>query len=283
MKRLKIYFISLCVLFCVASPVQEASGQSVFAVTVGTGMASGRLFPKQETKGMWGKFQAGFSWRYYSLPKVVGCIGVDVEWIQRGFSYAPYASMYEEKSDYRYYTRNLNSIMIPIVWQPHVYMFKRHFRLYLEAAFTVSYNFAATFDNREPFTFGPFAPSDAGDRISGKYDLRIERDNRFGYGLAGGGGFDILIKQIEFGVRVRYNFGYSDIMKNRNKYYDNTLDQEKKPGENPFWYTPLRSPLDNLTISLRVGFRMNKEGFKSWTARKNPKIKNKNPEIFKLD
>lgn len=45
-----------------------------------------------------------------------------------------------------------------------------------------------------------------------------------GYGLAGGGGVAVLVKQLEFSVRVRYYFGYSDLLRNHNKYAGNTTD-----------------------------------------------------------
>lgn len=246
----------------VALQTTIASAQHTLAVTTGCGMATARLYPAQEMRPIWGTWQSGVSWRYYSLPRFVGCIGLDLNWMQRGFSYAPYASIYEDKKQYKYYRRNYNTLMIPVVWQPHFYLIKNHLRVYLEAAVTFSYNFAATFENGEPYTFG--SASGQGSVIKGKYDMRPERDNRFCYGLAGGAGFDLLFGQLEVGVRARYDFGFSDIMRNRNKYYDNGLDQQNKPGENPFWYTPLRSPLDNLIISLKVGWRFNKTGFDSW-------------------
>lgn len=37
-------------------------------------------------------------------------------------------------------------------------------------------------------------------------DFKVVRDNRWGYGLAGGGGVAVLVKQLEFSVRVRYYF-----------------------------------------------------------------------------
>lgn len=241
----------------------RAKAQSVFAVTGGAGMATSRLYPSQETRPIWGTGQAGLSWRYYSLPRFVGGIGVDLEWLQSGFSYAPYASIYENKKDYKYYRRNVNTLMVPIVWQPHFYMLKNSVRIYLDAAVTFSYYFSSTFENREIYTFGSMIGQGL-EVIEGKYNMRTERDNRFGYGLAGGVGIDFLIKQVEIGIRGRYYFGFSDILKNRNKYYDNGLDQTLYPGENPFWYSPLRSPLDNIAISLRVGFRLNKKGFDEW-------------------
>ena len=275
MKRFfTITTLALAALVCF---IGRAEAQHVVAVTTGTGMATSRIYPAQETRPIWGTWQAGVSWRYYSLPRFVGGVGIDLDWMQRGFSYAPYASIYEDKKDYKYYRRNVNTMMLPVVWQPHVYMFKNHLRIYLEAAVTFSYNFASSFENHERYTFGSQMSSGV-EVIKGKYHMRTERDNRFGYGLAGGGGLDLLFNQIEVGVRVRYDFGFSDILKNRNKYYDNKLDQELYPGENPFWHTPLRSPLDNLTISLRVGFRFNKAGFDEWFY----KPTKKNKEVIKF-
>ncbi|MBR5885429.1 MAG: outer membrane beta-barrel protein [Alistipes sp.] len=267
----KVLYIFTFTLFVALFSCNTAKAQSVVAVTTGCGMATSRLYPAQETRPIWGAWQAGLSWRYYSLPRFIGGIGVDLDWMQRGFSYAPYASIYENKKDYKYYRRNVNTLMVPLVWQPHFYMFQNHLRVYLEAAVTFSFNFASSFVNREPYTFGSMAGQ--GDVIEGKYHMRSERDNRFGYGLAGGGGIDLIFGQMEFGVRVRYDFGFSDILKNRNKYYDNGLDQKTNPGENPFWYSPLRSPLDNLTISLRVGFRFNKAGFEEWYHKPNKRSK----------
>ena len=275
MKR--FFKITALILFALACHIGRAEAQHVVAVTTGAGMATSRIYPAQETRPIWGTWQAGVSWRYYSLPRFVGGVGIDLDWMQRGFSYAPYASIYEDKKDYKYYRRNVNTMMLPVVWQPHVYMFKNHLRIYLEAAVTFSYNFASSFENHERYTFGSQMSSGV-EVIKGKYHMRTERDNRFGYGLAGGGGLDLLFNQIEVGVRVRYDFGFSDILKNRNKYYDNKLDQELYPGENPFWYTPLRSPLDNLTISLRVGFRFNKAGFDEWFY----KPTKKNKEVIKF-
>lgn len=228
-------------------------------------------------KPIWGTYQAGFSWRYYSPQRFIACFGIDFELLQRGFSFAPYPHLYEDKKDYKYYTRTLNSFIIPIVWQPHFYLFKKHLRVYLEAAPTFSFNFASKFHNDEKYSIKIDGSVDA--PISGKYDFRTERDNRFSFGLRGGAGFDLIFGQVEVGVRAMYDFGYSDILRNRNKYYDNGLDSETKPGENPFYYTPLRSPLDNLTISMKVGFRIGKAGFKEWEW-KRPNFP-KNKEVFK--
>ncbi len=272
-------FIKILTLVLVlsASAIAESSAQHTIAVTGGSGFATARPYPDQVMKPIWGTYQAGISWRYYSMPRFIACFGIDVELLQRGFSFAPYPHLYEKKKDYKYYTRKLNSIMIPIVWQPHFYLFKRHLRIYLEAAPTFSFNFASTFRNDEKYSININGTVNA--PISGKYNFRLERDNRFSYGLRGGAGFDLIFGQVEVGVRAMYDFGYSDILRNRTKYYSNNLDSETKPGENPFYYTPLRSPLDNLTISMKVGFRIGKAGFKEWEW-KRPNFP-KNKEVFK--
>ncbi len=255
----------------------ESRAQHTVAVTGGSGFATARPYPDQEMKPIWGTYQAGFSWRYYSPQRFIACFGIDFELLQRGFSFAPYPHLYEDKKDYKYYTRTLNSFIIPIVWQPHFYLFKKHLRVYLEAAPTFSYNFASKFHNDEKYSIKIDGSVDA--PISGKYEFRTERDNRFSFGLRAGLGFDLIFGQVEVGVRGMYDFGYSDILRNRNKYYDNGLDSVTKPGENPFYYTPLRSPLDNLTISMKVGFRIGKAGFKEWEW-KRPNFP-KNKEVFK--
>ena len=107
----------------------------------------------------------------------------------------------------------------------------------------------------------------------GDYTFKTPRDNRWGYGLAGGGGIALLIDRFELNFRVRYYFGYADILRNRNRYADHGIDGS----ENPFAQTPMRSPLDNLMISVGVNFRFNKEGFETWKPR--PK-RAKAPEAF---
>ena len=89
MKR--FFTVTTFVLFALLCHTGTARAQHVVAVTTGTGMATSRLYPAQEMRPIWGAWQAGVSWRYYSLPRFVGGFGIDLDWMQRGFSYAPYA------------------------------------------------------------------------------------------------------------------------------------------------------------------------------------------------
>ena len=232
---------------------EQASAQHTLTLTGGSGVSTARFYPAEMTKWLWGSETAGLSWRYYSdKPRFVGCVGVDLEFLERGFSHG-YAYTSEIKDDkeirtYQYYTRNINSLMLPIVWQPHFYLAQNRLRLYIEAAFVLSFNISANYSYEN-------------DRFpAGKYEWKVPRDNRFGYGLSGGAGFAVLLGQVELGIKAKYNFGYSDIMKNRNKYYSNTTDGR----ENPFYYTPLRSPLDNINVMFTIGWRFNKRGFDEW-------------------
>ena len=232
---------------------QSAQAQHTVGVFGGTASATARFFPKQDMKSIWGLGNFGASWRYYSLPRFVGAVGADLELLQRGFSYGyTYKTFLDEKGneqrEYSYYTRQLNSLMVPLVWQPHFYMVNNHVRVYLEAALTFSYNFG-----------GDYSYSDKDE--SGKYDWRIERDNHWNYGLAGGGGIALLLGRYEVGFRARYYYGYADLLRNRNKYYDNATDGP----ENPFSYTPLKSPIDNLTFNITLAYRFNPDGFLEWT------------------
>lgn len=260
MKATRYTRIILSALFAVVALLssERASAQHTLSVTGGTGASYARFYPTEVTKFVWGCESLGLSWRFYSpKPRFVGAVGLDLEYLQRGFSYAYYDFPEIETDEYgnrkvihhyQYYTRRVNSLMMPFVWQPHVYAARNHLRLYVEAAIVFSYNISSSYEYQN-------------DRYpAGKYEWKIPRDNRFGYGLSGGLGFAILLGQVEVGMKAKYDFGYSDILKNRNKYYSNDTDGR----ENPFGYQPLRSPMDNLTFSVTLGWRFNARGFDEW-------------------
>ena len=256
--KIIIFILGLAAMVC----SQEVMAQHTLGFTMGYGMSNGRLQPEKEMKALWGSYTGGLSWRYYTAQRFVGGFGIDLEFLQQGFSFAQNTAQVEDPSEYIYYTRKVNSLVMPIVWQPHFYLLHHRIRVYFEAAATFSYNLSSTYENGMAQT-------------KGDYEFKLARDNRWGYGLAGGAGISVLIKQFEINVRARYYFGYSDIVRNRNKYADNTMDGP----ENPFYATPLRSPLDNMTISVGMSYRFNKEGFKSWKPRQK---KAKNKEVFKF-
>ena len=75
---------------------QGVAAQHTLGFTAGYGMASARFDPKQEMKGMWGIYTAGLTWRYYGAQRFVGGFGIDLEFLQQGFSFATNASLVEE-------------------------------------------------------------------------------------------------------------------------------------------------------------------------------------------
>jgi hypothetical protein len=256
-RNIRIILSSILVIVAALS-TQHASAQHTLTVTGGTGASYARFYPTEVTKWIWGCESFGLSWRFYSpKPRFVGAVGLDLDYVQRGFSYAYYdnpETVVDEFGNqktihhYEYYTRRINSLMLPFVWQPHIYAARNHLRIFAEAAVVFSYNISSSYEyqnNKFP---------------SKEYEWKVPRDNRFGYGLSGGVGFAVILGQAEIGLKAKYDFGYSDILKNRNKYYSNSTDGR----ENPFYYSPLRSPVDNISAMITVGWRFNKRGFDSW-------------------
>ena len=79
---------SVLVMVAVLS-THHASAQHTLSVTGGTGASYARFYPTEVTKWIWGCESIGLSWRFYSpKPRFVGAIGLDLDYLQRGFSYA---------------------------------------------------------------------------------------------------------------------------------------------------------------------------------------------------
>ncbi len=256
--------IVLSVMLLLASTMLHA--QHTFGIMGGYGTASESIYPSVTGRTMYGLPNGGVSWRTYSEQSVVGCFGLDLHYMQRGFSLAPYTPTTTEGEEVEldYYTRKINSIMLPIVWQPHFYMLERRVRVFFEAAATFSYDFSSTYDNDYERQLALDYGGEDDGSYSGTYEYMTARDNRFGYGLAGGGGLALLFGRFEILGRVRYYFGLSDVVRNRTKYYSNMIDG----AENPFSVSPIRSSINNLIINFGVNYHFGPEGFASWGVKK---------------
>ena len=78
----------------------EVYAQHTLGVFGGAGMATVRLYPKKEQRQLFPVINGGLSWRYYSMPRYVGCVGADLEYMQRGFSFGyTYTSKYDDACD----------------------------------------------------------------------------------------------------------------------------------------------------------------------------------------
>ncbi|MFI3324260.1 MAG: PorT family protein [Rikenellaceae bacterium] len=252
------------IFICLASlllAIGSLQAQNTFGFTQGFGSGFVRSYPSIESKSIYGLSTTSLQWRNYSPTLFVGCFGIDVELMERGFAYAPYTVTNntddgKKASELLYYYRYINSVMVPIVWQPHIYAFHNRVRIFGDASVTFGYNYYSEYKNELYQSYYPSA-----DDWEGEYEMRSERDNSFSYGLAFGGGITYLHGRYEFQVSMRYYFDYSDILKNRTQYYSNNTDGP----ENPFSYTPLRSPIDNINIKVGVSYRVGKaNGYSSW-------------------
>lgn len=215
------------------------SGQHYFGVRAGVGSGSSRVYPQREMGTVWGLKSAGVAWKYYSAEPFVGGIEVDALWMRQGWREFHMATLpgQEERERTGYYQRTVDVVMVPVMWQPHVYMFGQRMRFFLDLGVTASYIMSSEFRDVD---------FEQGVLSEGKYDLKLTRDNRAGYGLVGGGGLGWIHGRMELFAEARYYIGYSDILKNRNKYEVN----------------PLRSPLDGVQIQVGAFFRLGK-GIKS--------------------
>ncbi len=270
---MKRYIIILASIILVSITTTQA--QHTFGVVGGYGSGSESIYPDVEAQGLYGLKTFGVSWRSYTAQRVVGCVGLDLLYLERGFSFSPY-SLSVDSDERFYYTRHINTLMLPIVWQPHVYLFDHRVRVFIEAAATFSYDLSSTYDNDYQRVRDEMSGLEPTDDYSGDYDYRTERDNRFGYGIAGGGGIALLFGRIEIQSSVRYYLGLSDVLRNRNKYYDNTTDGY----ENPFYPSAIRSSLNNLMISFGINYHFGPEGYASWDT-KRVKVKMKKEFDYK--
>ncbi|MFR9620050.1 MAG: PorT family protein [Rikenellaceae bacterium] len=252
---------TILVLLLILLAPSATNAQNVIGVSGGIGSGSESIYPIVEGKSIYGLYNFGISWRTYSEKISIGGFGIDLEFMQRGFSLSPNASLAEPGEELYYYRRDINTLMMPIVWQPHVYVFDRRARLFFEAAATFHYDLSSTYTNE--YIRNRY-PDDKDMVWEGEYEYMVVRDNRFGYGLAGGVGLSVLVGKYEFTIRGRYYYDYSDVVRNRTKYYSNNYDGN----ENPFYLTPVRSPLRNVTVNFGVSYHIGPEGFKSWNTKR---------------
>lgn len=235
MKLVKI----ILTLFC-SCLIFEGYTQHYIGVSGGTGSGSIRMFPFTETGSISGLYSGGITYKYYGGMKYVGGIGSDLLFMQQGYAEEiPYQS-----DTTRTLSRKVNSVILPIFWQPHVNLFKGKARFFVNLGVTFSYNISSTI----------VVESEQNGLIAeGDYEMILVRDNRWGYGLCGGAGLSVTAGRFDVGIEGRYYFGYSDVLRNRTKYETN----------------PLRSAMDNINISMSVSYRLG--GGKDKT--KNVKIK----------
>ncbi len=220
------------VIIMMASP---AIAQHYVGFKGGYGSSDTRLYPAWKSPATLGMLSGGVMWRYYSpenpnQPSLsyTGGISIEMQYLQRGYRYESLSN--EDHT----YSRRINSLMMPLIWQPHLTMAEDRLRLFLNLGLTFSYNISSTFRTYV---------TESGETVEkGPYEMLLVRDNRWGYGLCGGLGFEVKVAdRTSLFVEGRYDFGYSDILKAQTKYPGNAFQ---------------RSPLDNITLSFGLYYRL---------------------------
>lgn len=262
MKQITKIVLGVLLLLLVGIDGTQAQRQ-YFGFKGGWGEGDIRLYPHWTSPPVWGKLNGGFYWVYYGGGKnsayladdYTGGICVEVELLQRGFQYAAL-----DRSTKRYtYGREINSIMVPIMWQPHALLLDERLRIFLNAGTTLSYNL--NWGSKE------FYIENETGEIVDEYDYEwiTVRDNRWAYGLVVGLGAGWRSGNIEVMFEGRYYFGYSDIVKRKTIYLGTQF---------------LRSPLDNINFSLGVAYCWEHSGSWSFSPAKRKAVRSAQQEIL---
>ena len=96
--------IAMVALFVVMLPTKSVA-QHTLTLTGGTGVATARFYPSEETKWMWGSETFGLSWRFYSeKPRFVGAVALgSFSGLERlmVMSISPYSESYFQRISLR--------------------------------------------------------------------------------------------------------------------------------------------------------------------------------------
>ena len=243
------FFILHFLLFMLAAG--SVSAQHYVGVKGGYGAAMGRFYPKPDKSLFaWNKYTGGVMWKYYSDQQVVGGVSAELEYQTRGYTIT--RGLPSKTGNYMAETRTVNSITMPLIWQPHLYLAKQRIRVFINAGFTLSYNLGFGDTATETrYTYDENTGIQTSTATTVPYIMGVAKDVRWNYGICGGLGFGVLFGRFEVFAEARYYFGMSDILRNKTTYTFNDVN----------WGSgSIRSELDNLFINVGFFFRLGKGG-----------------------
>jgi len=219
----------------------SASAQGHYiGVRGGAGGSKVRFYPKQESKLLMPNPTFGVVYKYLGGDRYLGGVEVDVNYVEKG-----YKTLLKADSDSSF-QRKLTAIEIPFMWQPHVWMFRNRGRFFLNAGPYLSYNIKSSDEK--------LVSREKGVLKTYPYKLDNLRDNRLEYGLSLGAGYGVTIAgRFELLAEFRYVFGFSDILKNPNKY----------PASNT-----QESPIDQMNVTLGLHYLFNKQAVEPRPSRR---------------
>lgn len=198
--------------------VNEAVAQDLY-VGIRGGVGGGTIStnPFQETKSTFGVPEFGISILYKGKGKYVDGLEANVN-----YATSEYRWLAKAKSDSSY-TRKINAVEIPIMWHARYDMDKERLSVFINLGPYISYDLSSS----ESWA-GNDVPGSSWQNRSQKYEYSTLVDNRFGYGIIGGGGISYLIGgRILISVEARYRFGLSDVYKNPNKFPKSEYNQSQ--------------------------------------------------------
>lgn len=233
---------------------QAAGAQHYIGAKAGYGGAQGRFYPPRETRFFWNCYTGGIAWKYYSEKPVIGAVAAEIEYQQRGY-HTLMAGVWTDSTAYTSHFRTVNSVTVPLIWQPHLYFFDRKLRIFINAGVTFSFNTGIGDRLTEVVQTVDLNGNVTSTSTTTDYTFITARDNRVNYGICGGFGAGVLFGRFEIFAEARYYYGMSDIIRNKTKYI--------------FQQDFLRSELDNFFVYVGMYFRLGKGGIKAPPLRLN--------------
>lgn len=202
--RLKIIIISLLVIVASSTFAQKRIKREVhIGVKGGTTWSTLSISPNIRDQYTLG-YTGGVALRYIE-ERFFGFI-VELNLTQHGWG----EEFANDDAAYKY-TRTTNYLEIPFL--THIYFGKKNFRFFFNLGPQIGYCIGeSTNTNFDPNTtiFSEY-------RETEQYYKSVEQ--KFDYGLVGGGGIEFRIKQSSFMLESRYYFGLSDIFNNSSADY----------------------------------------------------------------
>ncbi|MDE7356480.1 MAG: PorT family protein [Rikenellaceae bacterium] len=224
----------------------SAQGGHYIGIRGGAGASKVRFYPRKESKLLLPNMTYGVAYKYLGGDRFFGGVELDVNYVEKGYKY-----LVKSDSDSSL-QRKLTAIELPFMWQPHVWFAQNRARFFLNAGPYLSY-MLKTSDER-------LVSKKDGEQAVYSYDFNSLRDNRLEYGLSAGAGFGATIAgRLEVLFEFRYVVGFSDILKNPNKY-PGSITQE--------------SPIDQMNVTLGIHYLFIRQSGRS-TIAKEPRVSKK--------
>lgn len=148
----------------------------------------------------------GLSYRYRGGDDYVGAVQIDLNYNEKGYKLLP--RLGSDSS----YQRSVQMIELPFLWQPYIPLFNRKAFIFFNVGPYASMILGSSEEQLVSNTNGVL--------WSVPYDFNTVKDNRFEYGLLGGGGISVKAGRFEIFTEFRYVYGFGDLIKNSNKYPD---------------------------------------------------------------